>query len=303
MRGWDRALDAAGIHDPGLRGDYGRQREQVVRYKREVVLAAGLLLPERLVPHVIAAVAFMHRTDTLLDSGPVEGRAAAYEQWGEEVARGLGAGESDHPELRALLATVSAHPVLRDRVVDYLAAAGADLDFTGFQAEADYQSYVDGYSLPAFMVVTTLLGPDGDQSAYRAACRTYIEAGQRLDFVNDLAEDLAGGRLTIPEQVLKQHDVTRADLEQARDLPGVRALIAGLLDRTDRALADARALVDLVPAANRPMVRFMIRVDELTSAAARADMPALLHRSASPSKFAALRALGGEYVRSRPLRG
>ncbi|WP_329536705.1 hypothetical protein OG568_49605 (plasmid) [Streptomyces sp. NBC_01450] len=40
------------------------------------------------------------------------------------------------------------------------------------------------------MVVAALLGPDGHQAAYRAACRTYIDASQRLDFVNDLAEDL-----------------------------------------------------------------------------------------------------------------
>ncbi|MFD0279553.1 phytoene/squalene synthase family protein [Kitasatospora sp. NPDC127111] len=299
MGSWERALDAAGIVDPGLREDYSRQRRQVTRYKREAVLAAGLLLPARLVPHVIAATAHMHRTDSLLDSGPLDDRKAAYARWERAVADGLATGGTDDPELRPLLHTVAAHPALRDRALEHLAGAAADLDFAGFATEADYQRYLDGYSLPAFMVVATLLGPDGDQSAYRAACRTFIDASQRLDFVTDLAEDLADGRLTIPEQTLHQHGVTRADLEQARDLPAVRAMITEQLDLVDRTLAEGRAVVGLVPPAHRPMVRCIIGLDELTGAAARADVPALLRRPAGPPKLAALRLLGREYLRAR----
>ncbi len=296
---WERALDAAGVRGAELRADYGRQRQQVSRYRREVAVAAGLLLPERTVPHVMAAAAFMHRTDTLLDSGPLAERRAAAARWQREVTRSLTEGRTDDPELRPLLHSAAGHPVLRDRVLDYLAAADADLDFTGFATEEDYQRYVDGYSLPGFMVVAALLGPDGDQSAYRAACRTFIDASQRLDFVNDLAEDLAEGRLTVPQDRLARHGVTRADLEQARDLPAVRALLGGLLDEADRTLAEARTVIDLVPAAHRPMVRCIVGVEALTSAAARADLGALLHRSASPAKPAALRLMAREYLRAR----
>ncbi|MBC3841031.1 squalene/phytoene synthase family protein [Streptacidiphilus sp. 4-A2] len=296
MGRWERALDAAGVDGARLRGEYGQQREQAARYKREAVLAAELLLPPGLVPHVIAATAFMHRTDGLLDSGPVAERRQAYARWEREVADGLATGDSGNPQLRPLLNTVAAHPVLHDRILDYLDTALLDLDFTGFTTEADYQRYLDGYSLPAFMVVAALLGPDRDQTAYRAGCRTFIDASQRLDFVNDLAEDLADGRLTIPSQTLEQHRVTRADLEQARDLPTVRALITGLLDQVDRTLARGRAVVELVPPAHRPMVRCMVRLDELTSAAARADIPALLRRPAGPRKPAAA-LLAREYLR------
>ncbi|MFD8787006.1 phytoene/squalene synthase family protein [Kitasatospora sp. NPDC059599] len=303
MGRWERALDAAGVHDPGLRADYGRQRQQVARYKREVTLAAGLLLPDRTVPHVIAAAAFMHRTDTLLDSGPLAERRAASARWQRSVAESLAAGRTDDPELRPLLNSVAAHPALRDRALDFLAATDADLDFAGFATEEEYQDYVDGYSLPGFMVVAGLLGPDGDQAAFRAACRTYIDAAQRLDFVNDLAEDLAEGRLTIPEQTLREYGVTRADLEGGRDLPAVRALLGDLLDRADRTLAEGRAVVALVPAVHRPMVRCLLGVDALVSAAARVDPGALLRRSASPAKPAALRLLAREYLRARRLRG
>ncbi|KQV11862.1 MULTISPECIES: squalene/phytoene synthase family protein [unclassified Kitasatospora] len=299
MGSWEPALDAAGVHDPGLRAQYGRQRHQVTEYKREMAAAAGLLLPYAMIPHVIAAAAFMHRTDTLQDSGPLADRRTSSARWEREVSKSLATGHSDNPELRPLLNSIVSHPVLRDRVADYLAAAATDLDFTGFDTEDDYQRYVDGYSLPAFMVVAALLGPDGDQSAYRSACRTFIDASQRLDFVNDLAEDLADGRLTIPVRTLEEHGVTRADLEQARPLPGVLTLLTDQLDQVDRTLADAEAVVDLVPAGHQPLLRCIIGIDKLTSTAARSAGTALLHHPAGTPKLPALRLLARQYLRAR----
>ena len=68
---WANRLDAAGIHDPQLRDDFTRQRSLVARYKRAAYLAVLLLLPRPLAPHMIAATAFMHHTDNLLDHGPL----------------------------------------------------------------------------------------------------------------------------------------------------------------------------------------------------------------------------------------
>ncbi|MET8412493.1 squalene/phytoene synthase family protein [Streptomyces sp. NPDC005195] len=302
MGKWGRALDAAGIHEPRLRDDYGQLRKQAAAFKREIVFAADLLLPNHLVPHLITAIAFMHATDNLLDSGPVAQRKEAYTRWEHEVTGGLADGRTGNPRLRPLLNSVTAYPVLRERVRDYLAGATTDLDFTGFATEADYQRYLDAYSLPAFMLGATLLGPDGDQTAYRAGCRLYIDASQRLDFVNDLAEDLADDRLTLPEQTLEQYGVARADLERKRDLPAVRSLITGLLDHVDETLAESRAVIGHVPPAHQPMVRCLISLDELTVAAARADISALLHRSAGLSKPAAARLLVRAYVEARRVR-
>ncbi|WP_354640922.1 phytoene/squalene synthase family protein [Kitasatospora camelliae] len=304
MGWWERALDAAGVADPVLRADFGRQREEVTAYRREAAMATGLLLPGRMVPPVMAATAFMHRTDSLLDSGPADrgAREEAFRRWRGQVLDGLAAGRSEAPELRPLLHTVAAHPVLRDRIPEYLDAAAVELDFTGFATEADYQRYVDAYSLPGFMAVAALLGPRGDQTAYRAACRTYIDAAQRLDFVNDLAEDLGEGRLALPAEALARHGVERADLEAGRDLPGVRGLLGEALDLAEVTLAEGAAVVELVPEANRPMVRGLIGLDRLTLAAARRDPAALLRRSARPSVPGALRLLAGEYRRARRLR-
>jgi 15-cis-phytoene synthase len=299
VRTWNRALDAAGIRDQALRDAYTRQKAQVTRFKPSASLAVRLLLPPRLVPHVIAATAFMHHGDDLLDTGPHEDRAAAYDRWEKEVREALATGSADDPLLRTLVHTAAVHPRLRTAVEEYLATARADLDFSGFATGADYQRYVDAYSLPAFMLVACLLAPSDDAAAYRAACRVYIDAAQRLDFVNDLAEDLREGRLTLPQDTLARHGVTRADLEAARDLPGTRALLHEQVTEARRLLETARSLVDLTPPESRPLIRALIALDTLTANAAEAKGPALLHASAGPSAAAALRALGREYRAAR----
>ena len=302
MTSWNKALDTAGIRDLRLREDYSQQRALVARFRRTAYLAARLLLPAPLLPHVIAATAFMHHSDNLLDEGPRPERAARYAAWEEQVRDGLATGTSEDPVIRPMLHTMAAHPQLRVHLSDYLATATADLDFAGFTSEADYQRYVDEYSLPAFMLVAGLLGPDDDQADYRTACRRYIDASQRLDFVNDLAEDLQTGRFTVPEDALKRHSVTRADLENSRDLPGTRELLEYLLRQARRTLDESRALVGLAPPATRPLIRALIALDELTIDAASTKGIAVLTGSASPSTPAAVRVLIREYRQARRLR-
>ncbi|MEU2872737.1 squalene/phytoene synthase family protein [Streptomyces olivoreticuli] len=296
MHTWATVLDAAGVRDERLRADFTHRRGTVARYRPHAYLAVRLLLPARLVAPVIALTAFMHHTDTLLDTGPAAGRDEVWKRWEEDVRSALAAGHSRHPVLRPVLHTMAAHPALHGHIEDFLAAAPTDLHFTGFATEADYQEYVGSYSLPAFMLIAGLLAPDGaDTAAYRAACRLYIDGSQRLDFVNDLAEDLRDGRLTIPQETLREHGVTRAGLAAGQDTPGTRAMLDELLTRARRSLAESGSLASLAVADARPLVRAMTALESLTADAARASGCGVLHRSARPSLPGALGVLAREY--------
>ncbi|MBY8884534.1 squalene/phytoene synthase family protein [Streptomyces sp. PTM05] len=300
MGAWEKSLDAAGVRDAALRADYTRQREVVVRFKRDAYLAALLLLPRELLPHVVAATAFMHTCDNLLDSGPKEGRAQVWEAWEREVRAGLADG-SAHPDLRALLHSAALRPRLGEQVDAYLGTARADLDFTGFATEADHRRYVERYSLPAFLLVACLLEPEGDaaRAAFRTACRTYIDAAQRLDFVNDLAEDLATGRLTLPLETLERFGVTRDDLEAARDTPATRELVAYVQQQVRDGLAASRRLIADVPPVGRPLLRALTGLDALTLTAARAEGAGLLRGPAKASKPGTAAVLLREWVNAR----
>ncbi|SEM44864.1 phytoene/squalene synthase family protein [Streptacidiphilus jiangxiensis] len=294
---WTRALDAAGVADPALRRDYGAQRRAVLRYRTEAYLAARLLVPPELVPHLVVATAFMHRTDDMLDSGPVALRREAFARWDREVRAALVGGASADPLVRALVHSSAVLPALGGHVTAYLDTALTDLDFAGFADEAEYQAYVDAYSLPAVLVPACVLAPVSPE--LRVACRAWIDGGQRVDFVADLAEDLAAGRLTVPQETLTAFAVTREDLVAGRGTEAVGALLAHLLDLSEASLAEGRALVDLTPAATRPMVRVMVRLDELTAQAARAKSTALLREGARPALLAALGLVWREYRAAR----
>lgn len=299
MGGWQRAMDAAGIVDATLRGDYSAQRDVVARYRREACLAARLLVPPALLPHLLVATAFMHRVDDLLDSGAREGREERYRTWEAEVRAGLASGSSGDPLVRALSHTAAGRPALRARVSACLATATADLDFTGFATEADYQRYLDAYSFPAFMLVAGLLEPEGGSARFEEACRVYIDGAQRLDFVNDLAEDLADGRLTLTVEALRRCGVDRDELAAGEDSAGVRRLLAGQLALARDRLRESRVLVELAAPAGRGMVRALIGLDLLTLRAAALRGPALLRGPARAPRPEAAALLLREWARAR----
>lgn len=180
-------------------------------------------------------------------------------------------------------------------VEEYLSTAGAELEFTGFDSEADYQAYVDAYSLPAFMLLAVLLGPEDDDGRYRAMCRTLIDGSQRLDFVNDLAEDVAEGRPGIPAQTLARFSVTPADLAAGHESPGLRLLVEHEVDAARAALEEAREaahdLATQVSASGLALLNAFVEIELLTADAALTRGAALLHGSASPPLLSTLRVL------------
>ncbi|MEU1150919.1 squalene/phytoene synthase family protein [Streptomyces sp. NPDC005863] len=296
MSSWDAALDAAGVRGGQLRADFSRQRRVVSRYRFAQYAAVRLLLPGAVVPHVVAATAFMHHTDHLLDQGgSLEERSAAYEWWVKQVRQALVTGRSEHGVLRAMSYTCGVFPQLAVLMEEFLGGTVVELDFAGFGTEEDYQRYVEAYSLPAFMVVAHVLAPGADAVGYRKACRLFIDGSQRLDFVNDLAEDLRVGRLNIPRSVLDRHGVGRGDLVAGRRLAGAGDLIGRELDEACACLGAGRAMVGYLPVAHRALGRALIGMEEATAEAARVKGAGLLVSSARPAVFRALGLLAREY--------
>ncbi|MEU8972327.1 squalene/phytoene synthase family protein [Streptomyces monashensis] len=291
MRGWTKSLDAAGVRDPGLRADYDRQRQLVRRFRRSAYMAARLLLPPPLLVHVVAATAVMHHGDNLLDTGPLPQRETAWASWERQVHEALRTRTSDNPLLRAFAHTVSAHPRLGGIVETYLTTATAELHFTGFTTEADFQAYVDAYSYPAFMLVAGLLAPEGDDLRYRTACRTFIEGSQRLDFVNDLAEDVREGHVGVPVETMERFGVTADSLAAGVGGPPLRDLVTEQVTTARTALLAARELSALTGADGRRLAGALVEIELLTAKAVLARGAGVLHGSANPPLGGTLRVL------------
>ncbi|MCX5010172.1 squalene/phytoene synthase family protein [Streptomyces sp. NBC_00555] len=277
MPSWRTTLTAAGISGTRLREDYTHAARRVLRREPAPYLALRLLAAPPLVPWLAAGLAFMNLVDDVAETGTVPQRAANLAALTERVEAALKTGDSPDPLLRAYAHAVDSRALPAHWVSRFLeGAATAEAGFDGFADEAEFQAYLDAYAWPGVLVFTGLQyqgGPDPEQTA---AWRRFVDAAQRVDFLADLAGDLADGRLCIPRARLDEHSVTRADLEQARDTPAVRALLAAETGRARAALEATDGILDLADPGLRPVTATMkeLMAQQLT-AVERAGITAL----------------------------
>ncbi|MER7516318.1 squalene/phytoene synthase family protein [Streptomyces sp. NPDC126499] len=294
---WKRALDRAGIGEPRLRRDYTEQRRAVRRFAPAEYAAARLLLPGALLPHVVAAVAFMHETDDRIDRGPADERAAALEEWDGLVRIAFAEGDSALPVLRCLVRSAERHPDLRTHVTEFLRGCAYEVAWRTIADDEELERYVRAYSLPALMLTAGLLAPAEPpaRAAFTARCHVLIRAMQRFDFLEDLAEDVRAGRPGVPADAVLRHgaDLTRPGPELGR-------LVAEQADRAAADLVAAAPLAGLVDPAYRPFVRALTGVQRLRLDAVRRAGPALAVRPSGPSALrAGVLLLGASAARAR----
>ncbi|MFE3560023.1 squalene/phytoene synthase family protein [Streptomyces sp. NPDC059193] len=261
MPTWRTTLTAAGISGTRLRDDHTHAARRVLRREPAPYLALRLLAAPPLVPWLSAGLAFMNLVDDVAETGTPAARAANLAALTERVEAALKTGDSPDPVLRAYAHAVDSRSLPAHWISRFLeGAATAEAGFDGFAAEEDFQGYLDAYAWPGVLIFTGLQyqgGPDAEQAA---GWRRFVDAAQRVDFLADLAGDLADGRLCIPRARLDEHAVTRADLEQARDTPAVRALLAAETGRARTALDATEGILDLVDPGLRPVTETMVEL-------------------------------------------
>ncbi|MFF9016838.1 phytoene/squalene synthase family protein [Streptomyces sp. NPDC014870] len=301
-RSWGRCLTGAGITGAEARRDHDHQREVVARFAPAEYVAVRLLLPAALVPDVVAAVSYMHVTDDRIDQGgsPAE-RRAAWERWAASSREALTTGRSEQAVLRALSRSAERHPRLPARVEEFLSGARAEVEWERFTAEAEVDRYVDDYAMPAFMLTAGLLPrPATTEPEFVRACRLLIEAMQRLDWLEDLGEDLRSGRIGIPLDTLATHGMDLESLAVGEfDAVSLARLLQDQAAKAEDRLLAARGLASLVEPEVRPFVRALLRVQGLRLQAVRRSGVALLDAPAKVPKAKALRVLVGETLAGR----
>ncbi|WP_433623655.1 squalene/phytoene synthase family protein [Nocardia sp. CA-120079] len=296
VRTWRRCLDAAGVRGDIARADYSAAERYVRRRNFVNWVPARVLAPPESQPHMAAAGALMRYTDDLCDTGPAAGRAQRFEEWVDHVGTALETGSSGLPLVRAYVHSVGLLDLSREWIDTYMAGTRVDLDFPGFAQEADYRRYVDTVVLPSSMVFFGSLMPRRVlEQSFTSTVRLISDASQRVDDLTDLFEDLRGGRLRLPVSDLDRHGVTRADLEQGRDTPGVRALLSATASSARASLVESERILGEIPPDYRPLIRFIIglfhkRLDDVEARGA-----AVIRRPYNDGKMAGL----GLIVRSR----
>ncbi|WP_052457001.1 squalene/phytoene synthase family protein [Streptomyces sp. AcH 505] len=254
MRSWGRCLDLAGVRGGALRSDYTLAERYLRRREFALRGVVRVLAPPEFQPHAVVGAALLCFTDDICDRGPAEERTARFETWAGHVGAALDTGTSHHPLLRAYLHSAGERGLSRHWADTYLAGTRIDLDFPGFADEGAYQRYIDTLTWPGIMLSTGLTPHLVPDKQFAESCRLVADGAQRADLLTDLSDDLRDGRLALPRSDLARYGVTREDLEQGRDTPGVRNLIAATAATAREALLEADRIVGEVPPEYRALV-------------------------------------------------
>ncbi len=260
-----RELDAAGITDPVLRESYLRCRELHARHGRTYYLATMLLPPERR-PYVWALYGFARYADEIVDdladpSPPAE-RARRLTSWSAERLAELERGASADGIGRALVHTAATWNLPLAHFEAFLASMRADLTVREYDTFADLQDYMHGSAAVIGLQMLPILGPLDPRAAEHA--QALGVAFQLSNFVRDVGEDLARGRLYLPLEDLAAHGLTRGDLEAALARrsapPAVRELIRFEVARARQFYDRARPGIDLLHPASRECIAVALRL-------------------------------------------
>jgi phytoene synthase len=274
------ALTLAGIREPELRRCYEQCRRLTAEHGRTYYLATWLLPPAKR-PHVWALYGFARWADELIDSADPD--PAGLLAWSQQATRDLARGRSDDPVINATAHTVRTFGIDLDLFADFLTSMQMDITVTSYPTYADLQVYTRGSAMVIGLMMLPVLGSLTPDAA--APAQALGEAFQMSNFIRDVGEDLARGRVYLPEEDLDRFGVTREQLAAGAVTDDIRKLLAFEIARTRDLYAQAWPGVQLVEPSSRPCLRTAIELyGGILAEVERADYQVLDRRVTVPAR-------------------
>jgi phytoene synthase len=306
-------LEAAGITAAGLQGDYERARQLNAAHGKTYYLAT-LLLPPAKRPYVHALYGFARYADDIVDdmdpaTDPHE-RGARFETWSEHFLQSIQCRASDDPIIRAVIDTITHWHIPASYFADFLRSMRMDLTVTQYETYDDLAAYMWGSAAVIGLEMLPILEsaePRPGSGAIRHHAADLGIAFQLTNFIRDLSEDLARGRVYLPQESLAACNVDRARLDRARaartaDRP-IRDLIALETERARALYRSAAAGIELVHPSSRDCLRTAATLyGGILDVIEQADYDVFSQRASVPLRRRARVAAAG-LIRARRSRG
>ena len=294
-----RELDAAGILDPDLRAAYTRCRQLNAQHGRTYFLATRLL-PAQKRPYVHALYGFARYADEIVDDLASPLTLAQKTAWLQELADDpLG---HDHPVSRALADTMARWDIPPHHVTDFLTSMQMDLTTDSYQTYEDLMVYVHGSAAVIGLQMLPILEPVVPREIAAPYAVDLGVAFQLSNFIRDVGEDLARGRVYLPQEDLATFGVDREHLQRGVVDGPVRRLLAFQIDRTRELYRSARLGVRLLDPTSRPCIETALTLyGEILDAVESADYRVLDRRVRVPAARRAAVAAPG-LIRARRAR-
>ena len=255
-----RALVAAGITSRHLAEGYRLCRQLNAAHGKTYYLAT-LLLPPAKRPYVHALYGFARYADDIVDGFGAD-RAARFDAWSADFLADLQLGTSTDPVCRAVIDTIGRWDIPHSYFADFLRAMRSDLTATTYPTHDDLAAYMWGSAAVIGLEMLPILGR-ADAKIGREVLEPYaVDLGiafQLTNFLRDVAEDLARGRVYLPQESLSRFGVDRDRLRRAvragaADEP-IRNLLAAEIARTRDLYLRAVPGIELVHPTSRDCLR------------------------------------------------
>jgi phytoene synthase len=204
---------------------------------------ASRVLPARVREDLLAIYGFARLVDELGDTAPGD-RAAALDWLEGELDRAF-AGEAEHPLLVRLQPTLARLGLAREPFVRLIEANRVDQRVTAYETWEQLRGYCALSANPVGELVLAVFGVE--DPALVALSDSICTALQLVEHCQDVAEDLAAGRVYLPAEDLARFDCPRSDLGAARASVALRGVLAFEVERARSLLARGAPLLDRLP--------------------------------------------------------
>lgn len=211
----------------------------MARARTENFPVASRVLPRAARAHLLAVYGFARLVDELGDSAPGD-RLAALDWLEAELDRAF-AGHADHPLLARLTPTVRECGLTREPFVRLIEANRQDQRVSRYESWEQLRAYCALSADPVGELVLAVLGQS--TPARVALSDSICTALQLTEHCQDVAEDLALGRVYLPAEDLARFGCTTGELQDVRAGAPLRAVIAFEVARARALLDDGAPLI------------------------------------------------------------
>lgn len=204
--------------------------------------------------------AFMRHTDDLGDDGsqPVESRRARLEEWRSDVAAVLDGGTSDEPILPAVADLIHRRNIPKQLMFDVIDGVESDLTPRTFETFAQLEDYCYHVAGAVGLCCIRIWGYTDPRAEIAAvACGT---AFQLTNILRDVSEDLAAGRIYLPQEDLTRFQVTPEVLSSGGADSRWQQLMRFEVDRARDYYRKAAPILEWLSPAGRRVQRAMFRM-------------------------------------------
>lgn len=203
------------------------------------------LTPRALRPAFQSVYAFCRWSDDLGDEVGDRDRSRALLQWWRGELQALYEGRARHPVMIALAETVERFAIPIDPFLALISAFEQDQDVTDYDTSARLLDYCTRSANPVGHLVL-YLGRVFDAENARLSNRTCTGL-QLANFWQDVARDLAIGRIYLPREDRERFGYPESDLRALRFTPAFADLLRFQVARARALLEEGRPLVERLP--------------------------------------------------------